>query len=569
NFTNIHHFLNTSTTSNNTFYVYIRDGNDDNTQWRWADDVAVPDAIDEQDAYEYNPGLQLITPSGNPIDLTLKVDLAPLDNTPKPTDLGLKINNSAVTDSPGGSNSGYWNPSERYSSSSDEIKFDFSADWWEVSCNITEVKLNYTKTDKTANSSYFISGSSQDAVWNVTRDGGLNFFDSRITSYNSINFTIPATWSDGSIKVFNSSDERTLTLKKRLLGNGYREIEIPNAGNGTYWYLTASSANLLSSIDTYIGSTSAIFFNYTDILHFNATFSTEISDGSINLSVYSPAAINNELNYSIKVVSFTAGSEISISDWDISNNVTQYGNFRTHIYWSNSTAAGFLEKVVTILGETGLVPSLPATIFDASDTFVIDLFFNDTGLDIGIPGATITYRLDGGTPKSTVTDLGNGNYQITVNCSDPDFSDYGPNLIEINANKAFYNNQSETEQIIIRGETNLISSIPKSSFNSTETFNVSLFLNDTVKDSGVNGAIRNVYVNSTPFTPISNFDYGDGNYNITIDCDADYFDTWNYGHFNLSVVIEKAYYHNHTGSSKNLCEGSFCKLISGIYPSFN
>ena len=220
--------------------------------------------------------------------------------------------------------------------------------------------------------------------------------------------------------------------------------------------------------------------------------------------------ITRKLNYSIKVISFTAGSEISISDWDISNNVTQYGSFRTHIYWSNSTAAGFLEKEVTILGETGLISSLPATIFDASETFIIDLFFNDTGLDAGIPGATITYSLDGGAPKSTVTDLGNGNYQITVDCDDPDFSDYGPNSIEINVNKAFYNNQSETEQITIRGETTLDSSIPKSSFDSLETFNVSLFLNDTVKDSGVFGAIRNVFVNSTPFTPTSDFDYGDG-----------------------------------------------------------
>ncbi|MHA1914604.1 MAG: hypothetical protein ACW97V_09600 [Promethearchaeota archaeon] len=524
--------LNKSNTENNTWYIGLRESTGlASLTWRY-----VSDATNGDNSLSY----AIAGPILQSYDFECTVDLSPIDHITTPSDIGLKINGSEVNDLTQGS--GKWISTNKYSSSNDELDFIITSDWWNVECNITNVQINYTKTDLVARSKFNISGSGQDVLWNVTRSNGLNFFDPRLTDYNTINFTIPANWFDGSIKVFNGSDERTPTLNKRLLGNGYREIEIPNAGNGKYWHLTASSANLLSSID------SLDTFDFSDIAHFESNFSEGIkdSDGIINLSVYSPAILNNELNYSVEVGSFTAGSVISLADWDISDNVTKYGDFRVHVYWNNDTAAGFREKIIRIFGETSLIPSLPDTTFNASDIFVIDLFFNDTGLGVGIPGAVITHRLDGGSIKSGVLDFANGSYQITIDCNDPDFSAYGPNLIEIIANLTYYNNQSEIEQITILGETELDSSILKFSFDSTETFNVSLFLNDTVKDSGVFGAIRNVYVDSIPFTPISNFDYGDGNYNITINCDDDYFDSQNYGSFNLSIDIEKSYYHNQT-----------------------
>ncbi|MFX1479643.1 MAG: hypothetical protein ACFFCI_16090, partial [Promethearchaeota archaeon] len=163
-------------------------------------------------------------------------------------------------------------------------------------------------------------------------------------------------------------------------------------------------------------------------------------------------------------------------------------------------------------------------------------------------GATITHRLDNGAVRSIFTDLGNGNYRITIDCNDTDFSAYGPNIIEINATKDYYNNQSKVVTISIWGETDLVSSIPKSSFNSTETFDVSLFYNDTVKDSGVSGASIEAYINESLYSPIGINDYLDGNYDVTINCDDDVFDTQGYGYFNLSLSIENSYYYNHTTS---------------------
>ncbi|KKL21314.1 hypothetical protein LCGC14_2446700, partial [marine sediment metagenome] len=285
NFTNLDHYLDSSKTDNNTFYIYIRDGND-NAQWRYAMDSSVPDNSDDQLAYEYNPGLLLINPSGDTIDLTLLLDLYLQDNTPKPSNIKLKINGTNLNDN-GIDNRGYWSNTDEYGSADGELNFEVTADWWDVECNISQVQINYTKTDLKASSNFEVSGSGQDIVWNVTRNSGLAYFDTNFGDYR-INFTIPSIWNEINIQVFNGTDNRTSTINKRLLGSGYRDVEVPNAGNGTYWFLNTTSSNLLSAISTYVGGVAYDTVNYTNIVRFNVTFSEIVMNGTLNLSIYSP-----------------------------------------------------------------------------------------------------------------------------------------------------------------------------------------------------------------------------------------------------------------------------------------
>ncbi|MHA1987372.1 MAG: hypothetical protein ACW98D_12100 [Promethearchaeota archaeon] len=568
--TDIHTLFNCSETYSDTFFIRVGSIGG-SVYWDWSNDVG-SDGVDEMIALDASENPLLFI--GNSIDLTLDIDFSPLNNTPKPSEINLAINSTTVSDVV--ANSGYWSKeNQEYSDLDGNLDFEITADWWDVTCQVSEVQINYTRTDLRASSEFNIAGSGQTVNWNVTRNAGLNLFDVRFENFQ-INFTIPDTWDKNSIQVFNGATPKTSESSNRSLGNGYRDVNVLNAGNGTFWYLTADSTNLLSSIDTFISITPSTTFNFTHIAHFNASFFANLgtNDGIINLSVYSPALINNELNYTIEVASFSTGSEISLTDWDISDDVTQYGDFRVQVHWYNNTDAGFLEKTITILGETSLTPSLPGSKFDASDVFDIDIFFNDTGLDDGISGASITHSLDGGSLKSGFTDLGSGNYRISIDCNDTDFSAYGPNLIEINASKSFYNSQSETVEITILGETDLDGSISKSSFNSTETFDISLFFNDTVKDLGINGATRNVYINQSLYSPIGDVDYGNGNYDITIDCSADLFDNQGYGSFNLSVDFEKSYYYNHTSwfiiditGETDLTASKFPDPVIGYYNS--
>jgi len=271
--------LNNSNTANNTWFIGLRETTGLATlKWRYVFDSTNGD---NSEAYYLSGGWQQITN-----DYDCKLDLTPLNNIPKPSEINLKINNTIVIDTI--DDSGYYSSNEAYSSSSDILNFTISADWWDISCNITNVQINYTKTDLLAGSEFNIAGSGQTVEWNVTRNGGINYFDLGFSNYQ-INFTIPDTWDNETINVYNGGTPKTSDSTNRLLGNGFREVNVQNAGNGTFWYLTADSTNLLLSIETLVSGVDVNIANYSNTVDFNATFLEIIRKGNLNLSVYSPS----------------------------------------------------------------------------------------------------------------------------------------------------------------------------------------------------------------------------------------------------------------------------------------
>lgn len=443
NATDIHYKFNCSNTINNTYFLYSTSSEAGTANWGYNPDID-GDGVNESivlDRFE-NPIIIPLTVD-NTIDLLLEIDVAPLKNVPRPENIGLKINNTAVIGFSDIYGSGYWPSTDVYSSSSGQLEFELSADWWDVSCKITKVQINYTKTDLKASSKFTIMESGQDVQWNVYRSGGLNFFDPRITHHNTINFTIPATWLN--INVFNGPENKTSDIKTRLLNNGYRDVEIIDATNGTFWYFTATSKNLVDSIDMYIGSNPINLANYLDVVEFNVTFNKIIgqNDGVINLCVYSPAAINNKLNFTSVNSTFDSGSEFYLGKWDLSDTVMEYGEFRVQVFWNNDTAAGFREKTLTITGQTDftlITPSQEATYY-SNQSFNIVVYYKDSNQLKTIDGATIQYNINGQGWQSTSSNNGTiGYYIIPVNCSI--FTINGTKAVEITASKNYYESQT-------------------------------------------------------------------------------------------------------------------------------
>jgi len=141
NFTSIDYFLDSTNTENNTFFISCIDPNQC-TQW------FSEDKSDGFDTYAYR-GEPPSSTYQSTRDFTLKLYLTPLNNTPNPEDIGLKINNTYAKGYSNLNGSGYWNPIGEYSSSTGNLKFNISAEWWDVSCNIKKAQLNYTKTNIT------------------------------------------------------------------------------------------------------------------------------------------------------------------------------------------------------------------------------------------------------------------------------------------------------------------------------------------------------------------------------------------------------------------------------------
>ena len=530
--------LNNSITANNTWFIGLRETTGLATlKWRYVFDSTNGD---NSEAYYLSGGWQQISN-----DYNCKLDLTPINNIPKPSDINLKINNTIVIDIT--DDSGYYSSNEAYSSPSDILNFTVSADWWDVSCNITSVQINYTKTDVQAISSYDISGSGQIVQWNVTITNGLNYFDSRITDFNVINFTIPRIWHESSIKVFNGSTEKTIF--KRLINNDYREIQVLNAGNGTYWYLNATSSNLFSSIDTFVSGIARDMVNHSNTVAFNTTFSERIFDGLLNLSVFSPSPRYLNHTKMLNLTPLASDDEFHVTDWDVSVNVTEYGVFKIQMSWNNDTAAGFLEDYITVIADTDLILSLPKNTFDSVDTFNMTVFYNDTGQDLGIQADNINYQIgSGGLRTDNIVYNGSGYYNITFSGNDADFN-YGPNTIIVNVEKTYYNNQSNSELITILAETdaNILYPPNNAVFDSGDTFDLAIHYNDTVQDLGISSATIEYSLDGGLSYRTDGIAYiGSGQYNITISADNSDFN--GYGVKQIIVNTSRQYYHNQSRS---------------------
>ncbi|MHA1253438.1 MAG: hypothetical protein ACTSRP_25915, partial [Candidatus Helarchaeota archaeon] len=535
--------LNNSKTENNTWFIGLKQTVATATlKWRYVGDGTNGD---NSDAYYVSGGWQF---ESN--DYECKIDISPLHNTPLPSQIGLKINNTTSFNL--GYGKGYWKSLNPISSKKNFIRFKITADWWNVSLNITRVQINYTKTNIKAISNFKILGSGAIVQWNVSIPGEVNFFDSRISDFNTINFTIPANWLDATIKVFNNTIQiPSANIKKRLLGNGFREVQVLKTTNGTNWYLTANSTNLMSSIKMYKISALITAANFSDIVKFNATFSKKIVNGNVNLTIYSPQP--RRLNHTklLDISTQSPDSEFLVSTWDLSDNVTKYGIFQVLMHWDNGTDAGFLETTLTIYGDTELkimTPPLPT--YDASDVFNVRVYFNDTGLDKGISASNFSYSIENGSIRTdNINILGDGNYSVTIHCNDDDFNGYGPKTVYFYAEEHYYNNQSNSIQFTILGETNLviIRPQPNAVFNSGDTINVTLLYNDTVKNIGISGANIQYSLNGgTTFRSDNVVDIGQGKYNITISASDSQFPS--YGLNNLVFNVSKQYYYNQSKS---------------------
>jgi len=437
NISDIHIYLDVSDTYDNTFFVRI---STDNGQGRWRSE----DESDGDDTISWEATGGTPEPS---LDLTLKVELSPNNtNIPNPSDINLRINNTAVSDISNGQ--GYWNPLQKYTSVSNQIEFEITSDWYDLSCDITSVSINYTKSDLKADSSFDIIQSGDFVQWNITRLSGLNYFDSRITDFNTINFTIPTFWISNSIKVYNITEFPSTDINKDFVRNGYRHVQVLNAGNGSYWYLTANSTNLLSSINTYVGGVAISKVNFSNVIEFNASFSEVISSGEINLSIYSPITRNLNHTNTVPVTTTNEGSEIFVYNWDISNDANQYGVFKAQMFWNNDTAAGFIASYFVVVGDTSLNILKPAdnSIFLKGETFNITVEYNDIIKSEGIIDAEVEYSLDGGSTfnSTAVQDIGNGRYNLTIWVNDPDFLSYGFVDVLISASENYYVNLTET-----------------------------------------------------------------------------------------------------------------------------
>ncbi len=562
-YNNLNILLNDTDTTNKIFFIRVIDTGIGSARIFGKNDGADGDPDDSDVYYYLVDHYESIA-----IDYFANITLKANSNPSRPSDIGLKINGTLV-DNGGASGTGNLTILKEYSTLPDQIEYNITADWWDVSCNITKIIVNYTRSDLTAITEYSISGSNQTVQWNATL-GNFNNFDIAFNNY-WINYTVPESWLNfNAYNASNSIPSENITVGSP--SNGYKEVQIYPAGNSTNWYISAESPNLVNDILVFLaGETNEIYsVNHSDTIDINVTFSDTIWNGNITLNIYSPSDTGNYLNhtYSLNTSSLSPNTEFYLNNWTI-DNIKDYGIFKVQVDWTNGTDAGFVEINLTINAVTDLIVQGPSTtIYDAGDIFDVQVLYNDTGQGLDIDNANISYKINTGSYRpidQNVTKLGSGLYNISVDCNDTDLI-YGQNTITINASKQYYNEATTSFNFTVFAETALSIKYPPldSFYNSSDTFEVRVFFNDTIKDAGIDNAIINYSLDGGSSYRGDNVEnFHNGYYNITVNCNDTQFN--DYGDITLIVNASKAYHHNQSQQVNISVKGE--TLLTIISPS--
>ncbi|MFX0043877.1 MAG: hypothetical protein ACFE8L_13275, partial [Candidatus Hodarchaeota archaeon] len=218
----------------------------------------------------------------------------------------------------------------------------------------------------------------------------------------------------------------------------YKEISIDDVGNSSNWRLFCTSINFADDISILVDSTNSITVHYLDDLQFVAGFNDKIT-GDVNLTIYSSSGF---INYTTVFGPISNEHEVTFPLVDLSDFISEYGNYIVQYHWYNATHVAYLEEDFIVLANTQLSLISPSqdTDFAPSDTFNITLYYQDIGIIGPIDDATIYYEIDGGgTQLVNINNGTSGYYEILIDCST---LGTGYKTVDLSANKTLYQSQT-------------------------------------------------------------------------------------------------------------------------------
>ncbi|NVM01869.1 MAG: hypothetical protein HWN67_06015 [Candidatus Helarchaeota archaeon] len=407
--------LKISETNNQTFFIGINRTGLPIKNW-WGN----IDGVDGGKIY-FSNGLTWQEDPGR--DLTLKLKFIPLNETPNPSDINLKINGQNVL------NNFTWKNSSRFNATGSNIIFDIDSTWG----NIT-YRANWTATliQNLNGIANFSANSTNNIVnWNVSISN-LDF--GAISSNKQINVSLPISWNISAV----FSDSTPYGNFDNVTEDNLKILRIFDPPNSS-WNIGAESQNYITSIKLYKGSnevnTSIIF----EEIKVNGTLKNVYYNDTSNLTIILSGVEKN-------TTVFTPNGNISI---DVALNdsfgIITNGNYTFRLTFSNGTEVGFNKTYLNILNKTYLTdisPEAQRTIYYSGALLNITMNFTMAywnGLNFtqqpidNLSGGNVTYNLPEITGNSwiplvynptskvwTITILLNidiGKYEVYVNAS--------------------------------------------------------------------------------------------------------------------------------------------------------
>ncbi|GAB4319276.1 MAG: hypothetical protein Kow0069_22800 [Promethearchaeota archaeon] len=390
-------------------------------------------------------------------DPLFKIDFKPVSNTPSAQEVGLRVNGSAVSDTtPKQPGKGVYVNTSQVSGSNGQIQFNFTTGWYNVTFDLTNVVINYTK-EILATTSYEVQVN-QPAIWNASWNA-LEQFTSGFGNF-SINVTVPESWTVLYACNGSATGGHGFTTGAYGPPNGYKNVTVywdPVAPDdpaimSTWWNVTATQASLIGGLETSVSSTPTNQASAGSVVDFRATTGAPVTTSAqypFNLTVFSPDGLGGSLNHTAANQTATTSFSVNLGVWDTGTTVWAYGQFRCQAFWANATHASYFEKNFTVTAVTTFFNSTSDDylVAPADASFTLRFSYNDTNAlystdDRGIAGATFHYKFNGTIDyTTTVTEDGGGNYSLTVNLGQVG---YGASYVVISGGKPYYANVTFT-----------------------------------------------------------------------------------------------------------------------------
>ncbi|HUX99321.1 MAG TPA: hypothetical protein VMV49_07170, partial [Candidatus Deferrimicrobium sp.] len=550
-------FLNTSKTYDNTFFIsFTRLGaiTPSNIQWKLYPDPPSGgnDGADEAQVYG---GSASWDASPTAIDFDMKVALAPPNatNTPKPTQIGMKINGTPVLDNTFGS--GLWSSSERYESATGNLLMNVQSNW-----TITyDVNWNAVYNKSIEVTPQFFAQKNTNVTWH------LNWTNSFPTGFHEemINMSLPNEWTP--LQIFNRTKVPETQYSDWYWTPSSRILTMENLSeNSNDWFINMTSPNFVRAItlERNIGGSYSLIlnnlFNITDIIRINATIKdgggSFVAGGKGNLTIYNPAQIANYTDHNPPNATTSVGGLINFADWTIAGSTYSNGTYVIRVVWYNGTHVGLNETEIEIIYPTNLTSYVDSNTYIPNsvlnriigDQINITSFYNNTFTPLtgGISTLGAYYRIENASTGLWVDwttldfeNLGVGFYNNTFDTTN--WND-GVYYILLKFNKTGYFTQSDNITIYLQKRPTSFSSFLNGtlldfiSMFSNETINITSYFEDTYHSVGLPNANVNITImyNNTMYQMQ---DDGLGNYSWV-------FDGWEWGEkvtlpYNFTILI--------------------------------
>ncbi len=401
----------------------------------------------------------------------------------------------------------------------------------------------------------------------------INFTDT-IKDQGISSTPIPITgWVNNSVNTYNYTfnASKSLGVDPGIYFFGFEFFDWEFRGYGEFTLtLEVNKTNYHNhtfSVNVFISSPSEAsceqeplksFYNSNEILNLSISYNDTVKIEGINdanISVF----VNNRANQYTGFEWFAYGDGY----YNVSVNFTHsifngYGPFSLIVdinktNYDNHT----IIKNIIVYGETSASFSKEPNLvyFNSGDALNISIYYEDTAKipAQGISGADVGILINGVTEYTGFEwfDYQDGNYNITIDFTDPDFNGYGSYNFVVNVSKIYYVNQTSTPlNIFITGETSwsFLKSPDEIEFDSDEILTVTADYNDTEKNSPILNAKITVWVNNSlntyNYTDNATIRFVGGNYEV--DFNFTHWEFRSYGPFTIKIEVNKTNYYNVT-----------------------